>query len=147
MPDDDVLAVVTELIESHFQMSLSDLRRAVTAAPQANSQATAAVHWHGLLAESEEALARAEDDLMTVLMVKAPGEVDEPPFDFAHRVNLAVTVRDGRVTVIRHLLDTPAPAGYVWSGSSPEAGRAPALQTRPPARPMTSAAPAQGVTR
>lgn len=48
---DDVMGVITRQIEDRFQMPLDDLRRSVTAAPQANPEATSLVHWYGLLAE------------------------------------------------------------------------------------------------
>jgi hypothetical protein len=146
MPDDDVIGVVTELIESRFQMSLPELRRAVVAAPQANPQASEVVHWHSLLAESQKDLEQAEDALVAELITE-PGELDDSVMDLAHRVNAAVTARDGRVMVIRHLLDPPTPGRHVWRGSSPTANQRPALRTSQPARPATPAGPVRGATR
>ncbi|WP_446038044.1 hypothetical protein [Streptomyces sp. SID1121] len=146
MPDDDVIGVVAELIESHFRMSLPELRGAVAAAPQANPQASEVVRWYGLLVESQKDLELAEDALVAVLMTE-PGELGDPAMDLAHRVNAAVTARDGRVTVIRYLLDPPAPGPHVWRGSSRATNQGPALLTSQPAAPATSAAPARGVAR
>lgn len=146
MPDEDVLDVVTELIENRFRMSLADLRRATTAAPEANPQATEAVHWHGLLTQSQEALQRAEDTLVAALMTEVPGELQDPVMDLAHRVNAAVTARDGRVMVIRYILDDNT-TERVWRGTSPAAARGPALQTSPPVRPASVPAPVRGAAR
>ncbi|MEK8146240.1 hypothetical protein NKH18_48425 [Streptomyces sp. M10(2022)] len=74
MPDtsEDVMSVLTERIEDRFQMPLADLRRAVEAAPQANPEATTLVHWHGLLAETQQALDTAEDALVEALGTSLP---------------------------------------------------------------------------
>ncbi|MBC2878083.1 MULTISPECIES: hypothetical protein [Streptomyces] len=151
MPDDvdDVMGVIAQQIETRFHMSLPELRRAVMAAPRANQQATEVVHWFGLLAESQTALERAEDDLVAVL-IQDPVPLDDPAMERAHRVNAAVTVRDGRALVVRHLLDSAAPAGHRSGprlGAALAIGRGPALQTSPPTRPSAPAVPVRGATR
>ncbi|WP_405734930.1 hypothetical protein OG607_41450 [Streptomyces sp. NBC_01537] len=152
MPDyaDDVTGVLTEQIEAHFHMSLDELRRAVAVAPQANSEATQVVHWHGLLTQAQGLLDRAEDDLLAALSTE-PGELDDPAMDLAHRVNAAVTTRDGRAMVVRYLLDPDAPGkpspGPGRAAAGQAARPAPALQTSPAARPAVATVPAKVVTR
>ncbi|MFJ8676305.1 hypothetical protein [Streptomyces sp. NPDC093589] len=146
---DDVMGVITQQIEARFDMRLSELRRAVTAAPQANGEATAIVHWHGLLAESQKALERAEDALVGILESQ-PGELDDPEMEAAHRVNAAVTARDGRAMVVTYLLDADAPgkrAPGPWLGASPAVRRGPALQTSQPTHAVAPAAPARRGSR
>jgi len=68
VPDaDDVLGVLTEQIQSRFQMPIAELCRAVAAAPQAHPDATTIVRWHGLLTEAQQVLDRAEDALAEAL--------------------------------------------------------------------------------
>ena len=114
MPDgisdesEDVVGVLTERIEARFGMGMDQLKSAVAAAPTANPDATDVVKWHGLLVESQSVLDRAEDDLVAALQTQ-PSEVDDPTMGLAHRVNAAVTARDGRAMVVRWLLDPAAP--------------------------------------
>ncbi|MGC5413071.1 hypothetical protein ACPXCX_56850, partial [Streptomyces sp. DT225] len=68
------------------------------ATPTANPDATEVVKWHGLLVQAQSVLDRAEDDLLAALESQ-PSEVDDPTMGLAHRVNEAVTVRDGRAIV------------------------------------------------
>ncbi|MFD4577455.1 hypothetical protein ACFWNK_34260 [Streptomyces sp. NPDC058417] len=104
----DVVGMLAEQIESHFGMSMTQLTAAVAAAPTANPDATSIVRWHGLLVEAQSVLERAEDDLLAALQTQ-PSDVDDPTMDLAHRVNVAVTARDGRALVVRWLLDPDAP--------------------------------------
>ncbi|AJC55040.1 hypothetical protein [Streptomyces sp. 769] len=152
MPDavDDVMGVVTQQIEDRFQMPLSDLRRAVAAAPRANDDATAVVKWYGLLTEAQEALEKAEDALVAVLG-SVPGELDDPAMALAHQVNAAVAVRDGRAMVVRHYLD-PHSIGRrgpgAWRGTEAAPRRGPALQTTAaPAPDPAPSVPVRGVSR
>ncbi|MFE9407399.1 hypothetical protein ACFYN0_01140 [Streptomyces sp. NPDC006704] len=140
MPEDaeDVMGVITQQIEARFHMPVDDLRRAVTAAPQANTEATSVVHWYGLLTEAQGALNTAEDALVTALGT-VPGELDDPAMELAHQVNAAVGVRDGRAMVVKYLLDPNAPGKRgpgAWRGS-PAVSRGPALPTTPPRLPGT----------
>ncbi|GHD79380.1 hypothetical protein ACFQL8_19305 [Streptomyces goshikiensis] len=142
MPEelDDVLGTFARQIESRFQMPLHQLRRAVTAAPQANPEATAMARWYGLLEEAQEALSTAEDHLLAALDRAPAGELEDPVMALADRVNTLVAVRDGRAMVVRHLLDDNAPgrrAQGVWRGA---ARTGPAIVTTPVAR--TAALPA-----
>ncbi|MFI0743312.1 hypothetical protein ACH4PU_35345 [Streptomyces sp. NPDC021100] len=148
MPDDvdDVMGVIAQQIETRFHMSLPELRRAATAAPHANQQATEVVHWFGLLAESQTALERAEDDLVAVL-IQDPVPLDDPAMESAHRVNAAVTVRDGRALVVRHLPDSAGHGSGLRRSAALAAGRGPALQTSPPTRPSAPAVPVRGGRR
>lgn len=147
---DDVVGVLTEQIERHFETSINDLTAAVTAAPDAHPQATEIVKWHLLLTESQTVLERAEDDLLAALQTQ-PSEVDDPTLDLAHRVNHAVTVRDGRAMVVRWLIDPDSAEQQRRMGWNPArfnaARRGPAVPTSPPARPATTPARAQGVAR
>ncbi|MFD6324604.1 hypothetical protein ACFWOL_17430 [Streptomyces sp. NPDC058442] len=148
---DDVVGVLTEQIEQRFGMNIGTLKAAVTAAPDANRQATDIVRWHGLLTESQTVLERAEDDLLRALETQ-PSEVDDPTMDLAHRVNAAVSTRDGRAMVVRWLLDPDAPGKR-----GPAADRlarlnrsqrpGPAVPTSAPARPATAPATGQGALR
>ncbi|MEV6723531.1 hypothetical protein AB0M94_21650 [Streptomyces xanthochromogenes] len=136
MPDDadDVMGVITQQIEARFQMPLADLRRAVAAAPRANDDATVVVKWHGMLAEAQEALNKAEDALVAALDT-APGDVlDDPVMALAHQVNAAVAVRDGRAMVVRHYTDPNSPGRRgpgAWRGAETAPRRGPALTTAP----------------
>ncbi|MFE9970202.1 hypothetical protein ACFYRD_05440 [Streptomyces hirsutus] len=148
---DDVVGVLTEQIEQRFSMNIETLKAAVTAAPDANCQATDVVRWHGLLTESQTVLERAGDDLLRALETQ-PSEVDDPTMDLAHRVNAAVSTRDGRAMVVRWLLDPDAPGKR-----GPAADRlarlnrsqrpGTAVPTRTAARPATALAAGQGVLR
>ncbi|MGW6742814.1 hypothetical protein ACWGDX_19180 [Streptomyces sp. NPDC055025] len=137
---DDVITVITEQIEKRFGMSLTELRRAVEAAPHASSVATEVVHWHGLLSDAQTALEQAEDNLVAALHTR-PDELDEPAMELARQVNTAVTVRDGRAMALTHLLAPDSP-GKQNPGASRDfsqvAGQRSALQTSPPARPATT---------
>ncbi|MEU3553352.1 hypothetical protein [Streptomyces fragilis] len=101
---DDVVRVLTGRIEQRFEMSMGELAAAVAASPQAHPAATEIVHWHRLLTESQSDLERAEDELLAQLATQ-PNEIDDPTMALAHRVNEAVTVRDGRAMTVRFLLD------------------------------------------
>ncbi|MGP3756922.1 hypothetical protein [Streptomyces sp. IBSNAI001] len=105
---EDVVGVLTERIEEHFGMGMEQLKAAVSAKPNANPAATDVVKWHGLLVQAQSVLGRAEDDLLAALEAQ-PSEVDDPTMGLAHRVNAAVTARDGRALVVRWLLDPDAP--------------------------------------
>ena len=140
---DDVMGVITRQIEDRFQMPLDDLRRSVTAAPQANPGATSLVHWYGLLAEAQKALETAEDALVAVLGTP-PGELDDPAMALAHQVNTAVGVRDGRAMVVTYLLDADAPGRR---GALPKAGRGPALPTTPAVLPSMQPVAVRGARR
>ncbi|MFI0961400.1 hypothetical protein ACH4S8_08340 [Streptomyces sp. NPDC021080] len=142
MPDgisdnaEDVVSVLTERIEARFAMDIDQLKAAVAAALTANPDATDVVRWHGLLVEAQSVLDRAEDDLLAALETQ-PGEVDDPTMRLAHRVNAAVTARDGRALVVRWLLDPDAPgkkdlAAERLARLRPRTG--PAVQTSPPHR-------------
>ncbi|MFB6750639.1 hypothetical protein ACFCX6_06850 [Streptomyces sp. NPDC056353] len=141
---EDVVGVLTARIEARFGMSMDQLKAAVTAAPAASPDATDVVKWHGLLVEAQSVLERAEDDLVAALQTQ-PSEVDDPTMGLAHRVNAAVTARDGRAVVVRWLLDPDAPgkkdlAAQRLARLRPRTG--PAVQTTAPHRPAGTAAPA-----
>ncbi|MYU06121.1 hypothetical protein GTY81_20020 [Streptomyces sp. SID8366] len=141
---EDVVGVLTERIEAHFDMGMGQLKATVAAAPMANPDATDVVMWHGLLVEAQSVLERAEDDLLAALQAQ-PSEVDDPTMALAHRVNAAVTTRDGRALVVRWLLDPDALgkkdlAAQRSARLRPRTG--PAVQTSAPSRPAGAAAPA-----
>ncbi|MFD4123898.1 hypothetical protein ACFXKK_02760 [Streptomyces globisporus] len=148
MPDelDDVVGVIKKLVEDHVQMPLAELRRAADADPEANSHVTTIVHWYGLLTDAQEAVERAEDALLEVLD-SPPGELGDRAIALAHRVNAAVTVRDGRAAVLSLLVDPDSAYRHVWRGASPSARRAPALQTTAVPPPVVRAAPVRGGVR
>lgn len=136
--------MLTERIEAHFGMDMNQLKAAVAAAPTANPDATDIVKWHGLLVQAQLALDRAEDDLLAALETQ-PSEVDGPTMGLAHRVNAAVTARDGRAMVVRWLLDPDAPgkknlAAERLARLRPRTG--PAVQTSAPHRAAGTPAPA-----
>ncbi|MFF2567310.1 hypothetical protein [Streptomyces sp. NPDC058084] len=148
IPDgtEDVVGVLTEQIEARFGMSMDQLTAAVAAKPAAHPDATDVVKWHGLLTESQAVLDRAEDALLAALETQ-PSEVDDPTMDLAHRVNTAVTARDGRALVVRWLLDPDAPGKKELAAErlarAHRTGRTgPAVQTSPPYRPATALASA-----
>ncbi|MFG3043170.1 hypothetical protein ACGFYZ_40360 [Streptomyces sp. NPDC048330] len=143
---EDVVGVLTEQIETRFGMGMDQLTAAVAAKPAADPDATDVVKWHGLLAESQAVLDRAEDALLAALETQ-PSEVDDPTMDLAHRVNAAVAARDGRALVVRWLLDADAPGKKGLAAErlarAHRAGRkGPAVQTSPPYRPATAPASA-----
>ncbi|MEN8654391.1 hypothetical protein ABCR94_28285 [Streptomyces sp. 21So2-11] len=105
---EDVVGVLTEQIESHFEMGMDQLKAAVALAPTAHPDATEVVKWHGLLVESQTVLDRAEDNLLGALQAQ-PSEIDDPTMGLAQHVNAAVAARDGRALVVRWLLDPDAP--------------------------------------
>ncbi|WP_327669506.1 MULTISPECIES: hypothetical protein [unclassified Streptomyces] len=134
---EDVVGVLTERIEARFAMDMNQLKAAVGAAPSANPDATDVVKWHGLLVQAQFVLDDAEDDLLAALESQ-PSEVDDPTMGLAHRVNAAVTARDGRAMVVRWLLDPDAPGkkdlgAERLSRLRPRTG--PAVQTSTPQRP------------
>ncbi|MFJ6752198.1 hypothetical protein ACIQNI_29045 [Streptomyces sp. NPDC091266] len=149
---DGVMGVITEQIEARFDMSFAELSRAVTAAPQANREATDVVRWHGMLAESQTVLENAEGSLLAELESQ-PSELDDRAMEMAHRVNAAVTARDGRAMVMRWLLDPDAPgkqnlAAERLARLSQGARKGPAVQTSAPARPANApAATGRGALR
>ncbi|PZT68334.1 hypothetical protein DN402_09020 [Streptomyces sp. SW4] len=148
---DDVMGVITQQIETRFQMPLADLRRAVAAAPHASNDATVVVKWYGMLAEAQEVLEKAEDALVAALD-SAPGDVlDDPVMELAHQVNAAVAVRDGRAMVVRHYTDPNSPGRRgpgAWRGAETASRRGPALQTAPVASASpTPSVPVRGAVR
>ena len=154
MPDaDDVLGVLTEQIQSRFQMPVAELRRAVAAAPQAHPDATTIVRWHGLLTEAQQVLDRAEDALAEALAQHVDtvpdGEFVELPeqvMQLADMVNIAHTVRVGRAMSLAHFLDPQAIGNRgsgTWRAAAP-ARRGPALPTAAPSLPATAQAPVRG---
>jgi hypothetical protein len=141
---DEVVGVLTEQIEAHFGMGMDQLRAAVSAAPTANPAATEVVKWHGLLADSQSAVGRAEDALLASLDTPR-SEVDDPTLGFAHRLDAAVKARDGRAQVVRWLLDPAAPgkqglAAERLARLGRGARTGPAVQTSPPCRPASAPA-------
>ncbi|MEW1723819.1 hypothetical protein [Streptomyces sp. NPDC093109] len=145
---EDVVGVLTERIEARFAMGMDQLKAMVAASPTANPDATDAVTWHGLLVEAQSALDSAEDDLLAALETQ-PSEVDDPTVGLAHRVNTAVTARDGRALVVRWLLGPDAPgkkdlAAERLTRLRPRTG--PAVQTTAPHRPAGTPAPAPAPT-
>ncbi|MFJ7969447.1 hypothetical protein [Streptomyces sp. NPDC096324] len=146
---EDVVGVLTERIEAHFDMDIAQLKAAVATAPTVNPDATDVIRWHGLLVEAQSVLDRAEDDLLAALDTQ-PSEVDDPTMGLAHRVNAAVTARDGRALVVRWLLDPDAPgkkdlAAERLARLRPRTG--PAVQTSAPHRPAGTPAPASRAGR
>ncbi|MYS36729.1 hypothetical protein K388_02737 [Streptomyces sp. KhCrAH-43] len=146
IPDgaEDVVGVLTERIEAHFGMGMDQLKDAVGAKPTANPDATEVVKWHGLLVQAQSVLDRAEDELLAALESQ-PSEVDDPTMGLAHRVNEAVTVRDGRAIVVRWLLDPDAPGKKGFSAARLARLRSrsgPAVQTTAPRRPAEAPPPA-----
>ncbi|GAA1159916.1 hypothetical protein GCM10009654_15100 [Streptomyces hebeiensis] len=141
---EDVVGVLTERIEAHFGMGIDQLKAAIATDPAAHPGATDVVRWHGLLVEAQSVLDRAEDDLLAALETQ-PSEVDDPTMHLAHRVNAAVTARDGRALVVRWLLDPDAPGkkdlpAERLAGHRSRTG--PAVQTRAPQRPAGAPGPA-----
>ncbi|AXG80779.1 hypothetical protein [Streptomyces paludis] len=146
---EDVVGVLTERIEARFAMGMEQLKAEVAAAPTANPDATDVVKWHGLLVEAQSVLDSAEDDLLAALETP-PGEADDPTAGLAHRVNTAVTARDGRALVVRWLLDPDAPgkkdlAAERLARLRPRTG--PAVQTSAPHRPAGTPAPTPTAAR
>ncbi|MFF8447714.1 hypothetical protein ACF06Q_08435 [Streptomyces leeuwenhoekii] len=147
---EDVVGVLTQQIETHFGMGFDGLKAAVDAAPAAHPAATVVVKWHRLLRESQTALDQAEDDLLAALESQ-PSEVDDPTLDLAkHRVDAAVTARDGRAMVIRWLLDPHASGQQdATERLARTRGRrqGPAVPTSAPPRPATAPQAGKGVLR
>ncbi|WP_309248424.1 hypothetical protein [Streptomyces sp. MNP-20] len=148
---DDVMAVIAQQIETRFRMPLDDLVQAVAAGQQAGTDAAAVVKWYGMLADAQQVLEQAENDLVAALD-SSPGDVlDDPVMQLAHQVNAAVQVRDGRAMVVRHYLDAHAPSREgpgAWRGTGAGRQRGPALRTA--AIPQAAAAPpvpVRGVSR
>ena len=153
MPDDadDVMGVITQQIETRFQMPLADLGRAVAVAPHANNDATVVVKWHGMLTEAQEVLEKAEDALAAALDSAPAGVLDEAVMELARQVNVAVAVRDGRAMVVRHYLDPNSPGRKgpgAWRGAEAGTRRSPALQTAPaPSKASAPSVPVRGASR
>ncbi|MCZ4124189.1 hypothetical protein [Streptomyces sp. H39-S7] len=139
----DVVGVLTDQIEAHFDMDIEQLKAAVAVQPTTSPDATEVVRWHGLLVGAQKVLDRAEDDLLAALETQ-PSEVDDPTMGLAHRVNAAVTARDGRALVVRWLLDPEAPGKQ--DPAAQRLGRpnraGPAVQTSAALRPATATATA-----
>lgn len=147
---EDVVGVLTEQIEAHFDMGMAELKAAVAVEPTASPDATEVVRWHGRLVDSQTALDRAETDLLGALQSQ-PSEVDDPTMGLAHRVNAAVTTRDGRAMVVRWLLDPDAPgkeglAAERLARLNRRVGKGPAVQTSAPPRAAVASVPTS-VTR
>lgn len=146
---DDVLGVITEQIETRFEMSFTELCGAVEKSPDASRQATQVVYWHGMLSQAQTALEQAEDNLLAALDTE-PGPLGDPVMNLAQRVNAAVAVRDGRALILTYLLG-PHTAGERDTGASTAPRRGPALRTsQPTATPAPASAtpvPAKGVGR
>ncbi|MER5202221.1 hypothetical protein [Streptomyces sp. NPDC002825] len=146
IPDvgEDVVGVLTARIEAHLGTNMDHLKAVVTDDPAANPYVTDIVKWHGLLLDAQAVLDRAADDLLAALETQ-PSEVDDPTMDLAHRVNAAVTTRDGRALVVRWLLDPDAPGkkGLATERLARLRSRTgPAVQTSPACRPAGVPAPA-----
>lgn len=147
MSDDigDVVGPITEQIEQRFGLSIEALKIAVEAAPNAHREATVVVRWHELLAESQTALERAEDDLLAALDTQ-PSEVDDPTLDLAQLVDAAVTIRDGRAVALRLLLE-PNTGGTQDVEAERLTRRGPAVPTSPPTRSVPASVPSRVVVR
>ncbi|MGW4160391.1 hypothetical protein [Streptomyces sp. NPDC004788] len=146
IPDvgEDVVGVVTARIEAHLGTSMEHLKAVVTDDPATNPYVTDIVKWHGLLLDAQAVLDRAEDELLAALQTQ-PSEVDDPTMDLAHRVNAAVTARDGRALVVRWLLnpDGPGKKGPAAERLARLRSRTgPAVQTSPARPPAGVPAPA-----
>lgn len=142
----DLVGGLTQRIESHFGIEMEQLRKATTAAPGVNSDATDIVRWHGLLVEAQARLDYAEDELLTALHTQH-SEVDEPTMELAQRVNAAVSARDGRAQVLRWFLDPDAPGKANLAERSARHGVArkrPGMQANAPVRPATAPVPGAG---
>ncbi|WP_435608561.1 hypothetical protein [Streptomyces sp. C10-9-1] len=144
---EDVVGVLAAQIEAHFAMGMDHLKAVVASDPAANPYVTDIVKWHGLLLDAQSALDRAEDDLLAALETQ-PSEVDDPTMGLAHRVNAAVTARDGRALVVRWLLDPDAPGKTDLAAERLARLRSrtgPAVPTSPARR--TAGVPAPAVAR
>ncbi|MFF3501160.1 hypothetical protein [Streptomyces sp. NPDC003247] len=151
IPGGDVVGVLTEQIETRFGMSVDQLRAAVAAEPTANPMAGGVVKWHGLLLESQAVLDRAEHDLLRVLQSQHP-EAAGPSRDLVSRVGAAVTVRDGRATVVRWLLNPNAPGKQDLAAERLARIRGtrrdgPAVPTTAPPRAATASKPGRSAVR
>ncbi|MGW1224850.1 hypothetical protein [Streptomyces sp. NPDC002530] len=144
VPEDSVVGVLTGLVEARFGMGLEQLKAAVNVEPDANPDATAVVRWHSLLVDAQLVLERAENDLLAALQTQ-PSEIDDPAMGLVHRVNEAVTARDGRATVVRWLVDPDALGKQGLAAERLARHRprtSPAVQTGTPSRPAGTAVPA-----
>ncbi|GGT22278.1 hypothetical protein ACK389_10585 [Streptomyces antibioticus] len=142
---EDVVGPITEQIVQRFGLSIDALKAAVEAAPNAHREATVVVRWHGLLTESQTALERAEDKLLAALDTQ-PSEVDDPTLDLAHRVDAAVTIRDGRAVALRLLLE-PNTGGKQDVEAVRPTRRGPAVPTNPPTRSARASVPSRMAVR
>ncbi|MFF4871497.1 hypothetical protein [Streptomyces sp. NPDC000961] len=142
---EDVVGPITEHIEQRFGLSIDALKAAVEAAPNAHREATVVVRWHGLLTESQTALERAEDELLAALDTQ-PSEVDDPTLDLAHRIDAAVTIRDGRAVALRLLLE-PNAGGKRIVDADRVRRPGPAVPTSPPTRSVRASVPSRVVVR
>jgi hypothetical protein len=131
---DDVVRVLTAEIEAHVGLSIDQLKAAVAAEPRQHPQAAAVVRWHALLVDAQHALDRAETGLLAALA--QPGGAEDPVQGLAERVAAAAAARDGRVLVLRYLLN-PEALGQATTGarSRRQAGPGPAVPATAPARP------------
>jgi hypothetical protein len=133
---EDVLEVIGRQIEERFQLSLPELGATIAAAPEDNAEARDVLYWYGLLAASQSALERSENELLAALGA-TPDQLSDDQMDLAHRVNAAVGSRDGRAMVVRHLLDPNAPGKQsepIWRGAAARsAGRPITLPANGPA--------------
>ncbi|QPP05163.1 hypothetical protein G4Z16_00765 [Streptomyces bathyalis] len=123
---EDVLEVIGRQIEERFQLPLHELGAAIAAAPDDNADARDVLYWYGLLAVSQSALERSENELLAALGTSPEEPLSDAQMDLAHQVNAAVGARDGRAMVVRHLLDPNAPGKQskaIWRGASRAAGR------------------------
>ncbi|WP_416986841.1 hypothetical protein [Streptomyces sp. T028] len=150
----NVLDVLTEQIETRFQMPIAELRQAVAAASQASPEAATIVRWHGLLTEAQQVLDQAEDVLAEALaqhMDAVPDdefvELPEHIMQLARTVNVAHTVREGRAMTVRHLLDPQAIGNRTAVWRSPTVRRGPALPTAEPSLPAAGQARVRGAVR
>ncbi|OEV04046.1 hypothetical protein AN219_37450 [Streptomyces nanshensis] len=151
MPDgvEDVLEVIGRQIEQRFQLPLHEVGAAVAADPEHHGELRDVMHWYGLLAVSQSALERAENELLAALGTSPEAPLSETQMDLAHQVNAAVGARDGRALVVRYLLDPDAPGKHaeaVWRGATRSAGRTTAPLPGPAPRPP-GGEPARGVRR
>ncbi|WP_129287518.1 hypothetical protein [Streptomyces sp. GZWMJZ-114] len=144
---DTVVDILTARIEERFGMPLDQLKRTISAAPRAHAEAATIVRWHGMLAQSQAALDRAEDALVAALQAQED-VVDDPTLDLAMAVDRAVTARDGRASVVRWLLDPNALGKSDYEAEQRRARRAgPAVPTSPPPSAPTSAMSRTAVRR
>lgn len=143
---EDVLEVIGQQIEERFQLPLHELGATVAAEPERHGELRDVMHWYGLLAASQSALERSENELLAALGA-SPDQLSDQQMDLAHRVNAAVASRDGRAMVVRHLLDPDAPGRHgegAWRGATRRAGRPTTLPAGPAPHPP---GPVRGISR